>query len=99
MGLSTDSTQGKPWSPAHYGPRRHDAPGKIEISKTTPRMEVHGQVGGTERTREELENEWIGGPTIQDFENDTPGQQGFNKGKGDQDYRRCQAQSKQPLGQ
>ena len=62
-------------------------------------MEMHGQVGGIGGTRKKLEDKRASGFAIQGFENDTIGHQGSIKSQGDQNYRRCKAQSKQSLGQ
>ena len=83
----------------HYRPGRHDTPTKAWIFEETPGMEVHGQVGGTRGTRNKLEDQRTGRPTVQGATKNTPRPQGSPESKGHQDYRRCQAQSKQPLGQ
>ena len=69
---------------------------KIEIDKL---MEMHGQMGGPGGTREKLEDQRACGFAVFDSEENTARQQGSVLGQGYQNHRRCQAQSKQSLGQ
>jgi len=98
MGLSAaPHRQGE--NATDHGPRRHDAPGKTQVSETPPGMEMHGQVGGPGGTRNQLEDERIGRPTIQGLEDDPARQQGPGEGQGDEDHRGRETQSEEPLGE
>ena len=87
------------YSSTHYRFGRHDAQGKTDLSETTQGMEMHGQMGGTRRTREKLEDQRPSGFAIFHSKENTARPQESVPSKGYQNHGRCQAQSKQPLGQ